>query len=91
MKNFISLWVHSDSLFNCGALKKEIEKTAGDIGERTFLCSGKDEDVPGLSTGAKAGIGVGVAVVGILVIALGFFMWQRIGRRDKRTLYRSPS
>ncbi|KAF9883338.1 hypothetical protein FE257_003554 [Aspergillus nanangensis] len=88
MKNFTSLWVDSDNPFNCGALKKEIEKTAGDIGARTFLCSGKD--VPGLSTGAKAGIGVGVAVGGILVIALGFFVWKRIGWRDKRTLYQSP-
>jgi hypothetical protein len=72
MKNFTSLWVHSDKPFDCGALKKEIEKTAGDIGERTFLCSGKD--VPGLSTGAKAGMGTGVAAVGVLVIALGTFM-----------------
>jgi hypothetical protein len=72
MKNFTSLWVNSDKPFDCGALKKEIEKTAGDIGERTFLCSGKD--VPGLSTGAKAGMGTGVAAVGVLVIALGTFM-----------------
>lgn len=83
MKTFSSIRIHSDSVVDCGALKKEIEQTAGTIGEnQTFDCSA--EYTSGLSTGAKAGIGVGVGVGGVLLIALGYVLWKRSATRASK-------
>lgn len=51
------------------------------------LASATDQHTPGLSTGAKVGIGVGAALAVVALLVLGFLVYRR---RQKRTVTSVP-
>ncbi|KAL4913679.1 hypothetical protein BDW62DRAFT_205346 [Aspergillus aurantiobrunneus] len=85
--NFSSISISSDEPFDCGGFENEImQKTDGVADdEASFHC-----DAPsvsgGLSTGAKAGIGVSVGMAGVALIGLlVYFLWRRRAKGVQKT------
>ncbi|KAL4881654.1 hypothetical protein BJY04DRAFT_188543 [Aspergillus karnatakaensis] len=80
LTHFRSISVNGAPGFDCSGFINDVEKTATS-GDRSVYCS--VDSLGGLSTGAKAGIGIGVACGAVALMGLAFKMWYRsIAKRN---------